>query len=237
MGCRLPYTLLDKFRDLFVGKVFRHRSSNQGDLVAIQFFEDLYTLPNPSQRYIHRVSTGISVLNVQNRRHGIKARRGDGSFGEIVPNVPLIADAGFTVKRGPIATIEIGIEVKIIAKAMIKQIDRVINDLKGQVTHFKSKHGKPITVGIVGINHAPQYISYEGDRTYPTTGVGGFLHPIQEATEAEARLHLHAAPSYDEFLILRFVATNSAPFAFSWVNAKQTNLDYGAVLARVSARF
>jgi len=46
---------------------------------------------------------------VQNRRHGIKARRGDGSFGEIVPNVPAIADAGFAVKRGPIATIEIGI--------------------------------------------------------------------------------------------------------------------------------
>jgi hypothetical protein len=237
MGRRLPYTLLDKFRDLFRGKVFRHRSSNQGDLVAVQFFEDLYTLPNPSQRYVHRVSNGISVLNVQNRRHGIKARRGDGSFGEIVPNVVPITDAGFIVKRGPIATIEIGIEVKIIAKAMIKQIDRVINDLKGQVTHFRSKHGKPITVGIVGINHAPQYISYEGDRTYPTTGVGGFLHPTQEAAEAEARLLLHAAPSYDEFLIFRFVATNSEPFAFSWVNARQTNLDYGAVLARVSVRF
>ena len=51
----MPYTLLNKFRDLFHGKVFRHRSSNQGDLVAIQFFEDLYTLPNPSQKYVQRV--------------------------------------------------------------------------------------------------------------------------------------------------------------------------------------
>jgi len=237
MGLRLPYTLLDRFRDLFAGKVFRHRSSNQGDLVAIQFFEDLYTLPNPSPKYIKRVNQGVSVLNVQNRRHGIKARRGDGSFGEIVPNVPAITDPGFTVKRGPIATIEVGIEVKIIAKAMIKQIDRVINDLKGQVTQFKSQHGKPITIGIVGVNHAPQYISYEGDRTYPTTGVGGFLHPNQEAAEAEARLISLAAPSYDEFLILRFIATNQAPFKFSWLNAQKTNLDYGAVLARVSNTF
>ncbi|MGO9330538.1 MAG: hypothetical protein ACLQJ0_20810 [Steroidobacteraceae bacterium] len=205
--------------------------------MAIQFFEDLYTLPNPSQKYTQRVNQGISVLNVQNRRHGIKARRGDGSFGEIVPNVPAIADAGFAIKRGPIATIEIGIEVKIIAKAMIKQIDRVINDLKGQVAQFKSKHGQPITIGIVGINHAPQYISYEGERTYPTTGVGGFLHPIQEAAEAEARLLALAAPSYDEFLLLHFIATNQAPFNFSWVNANKTNLDYGAVLARVSNSF
>lgn len=233
----MPYTLLDKFRDLFVGKVFRHRSSNQGDLVAIQFFEDLYTLPNPSPKYIQRVSQGVSVLNVQNRAHGIKARRGDGSFGEIVPNVSLIADPGFAVKRGPIATIEIGIEVKIIAKAMIKQIDRVINDLKGQVTHFKSKHGKPLTVGIVGINHAPHYVSYEKDRTYPTTGMGGFKHPFQEAPEAETRLLSLAAPYYDEFLILRFLATNEPPFQFSWVNANRTNLDYGAVLARISSRF
>jgi hypothetical protein len=30
--------------------------------------------------------------------------------------------------RGPIATVEIGVEVKILAKPMIKQIDRVIND-------------------------------------------------------------------------------------------------------------
>jgi hypothetical protein len=233
----LPYTLLDKFRDLFVGKVFRHRSSNQGDLVAIQFFEDLYTLPNPSPKYVQRVSQGISVLNVQNLAHGIQARRGDGSFGEIVPNAVSIAAPGFVVKRGPIATIEIGIEVKIIAKAMIKQIDRVINDLKGQATQFRSKHGQPLTVGVVGINHAPHYISYERDRTYPTTGIGGFKHPFQEAMEAERRLLSLAAPSYDEFLILRFIATNESPFQFSWVNPNRTRLDYGAVLARISSRF
>ncbi|MGB7173680.1 MAG: hypothetical protein WBD23_09020, partial [Candidatus Acidiferrales bacterium] len=112
----MPYRLLDEFRDLFHGKVFRHRASNQGDFVAIQFFEDLYDLPNPSAKYVSRVNEGVSVLNVQNRQHGVKARRGDGSFGEIVPHVQGIVDPGFHVKRGPIATIEIGIEVKIIQK-------------------------------------------------------------------------------------------------------------------------
>jgi hypothetical protein len=63
------------------------------------------------------------------------------------------------------------------------------------------------------------------------------LHPIQEAAEAEARLLSLAAPSYDEFLILRFIASNNAPFNCSWVKPHKTNLDYGAVLARVSSRF
>jgi hypothetical protein len=117
----LTYRLLETFRDLFEGKVFRHRSSNQGDRVAIQFFEDLYDLGR-SRKYLDRVSTGLSVLNVDNKRVGVLARRGDGSFGEIVPNVPPIAAEGYAVKRGPIAIIEIGIEVKIIQKAMIRQI-------------------------------------------------------------------------------------------------------------------
>jgi hypothetical protein len=63
------------------------------------------------------------------------------------------------------------------------------------------------------------------------------IRPLQEAAEAEARLLQHAAPFYDEFLILRFIATNSPPFNFQWVNSNHTNLDYGASLARVSARF
>jgi hypothetical protein len=233
----LPYRLLDEFRDLFHGKVFRHRASNQGDFVAIQFFEDLYNLPNPSSKYVSRVNQGVSILNVQNRQHGVKARRGDGSFGEIVPHAQAIVDTGYHVKRGPIATIEIGIEVKIIQKAMIRQIDRVVNDLRGQVAQFKSKHGQPITIGIVGVNRANQYVSYEGEKEWPTTGVGRHKHPYQEADETEDRLLTLAAPHFDEFLILRFTATNSPPFPFNWVDPHKTNLDYGAVLARVSSRF
>ena len=232
----MTYKLLEKFRELFDGKVFRHRSSNQGDLVAIQFFEDLYDLGR-SQKYVSRVDQGLSVLNVANRRVGVLARRGDGSFGEIVPNIPPLHEDGFVVQRGPIATIEIGIEVKIVQKAMLRQIGRVISDLKHQVLEFKSKRGKPITVGVVGINHAPHYVSYEGDKPWPTTGQGKYKHPFQEAPEVEKRLLAEAASSFDEFLILHFIATNSPPYEFRWVDEKKTLLDYGAVLARVSNSF
>ncbi len=126
----MSYKLLDTFQGLFDGRIFKHRASTQGDAVAIQFYEDLYYL-NRSQTYVDRVTRGISVVNVGNTRQGVKARRGDGSFGEIIPHEIPVIEPGYAVKRGPIATIEIGIEIKIIQKAMIRQIDRVINDLKG----------------------------------------------------------------------------------------------------------
>ena len=121
----MAYVLLDAFRQVFEGHEYRHRRSNLGDWVAMHFYDDLHALGR-SKKYVQRVDTGISVLNTQNKRRGINARRGDGSFGEIVPQVDPIKDKGFVVCRGPIATIEIGIEVKILFKAMIKQIDRVI---------------------------------------------------------------------------------------------------------------
>jgi hypothetical protein len=233
----VPYRLLDAFRDLFDANAYRHRISGQGDFVAIQFYEDLYNLGR-SKRFLSRVDQGLSVLNVQNKRVGVKARRGDGSFGEIVANTPAIADSGYAVRRGPIATIEIGIEVKIIHKAMLKQIDRVITDMKNQVAEFKSHHGKPITVGVVGINCAATTVSYEGPgRSYKTTGKGGYMHPYQEADEAERRMRSLAGPSFDEFLILRYKATNEPPFPFSWDKAAKANQEYGAILTRVSSRF
>lgn len=233
----MPYRLLDTFRDLFDGNAYHHRKSGQGDFVAIQFYEDLFSLGR-SQKYLSRVNSGLSVLNVQNRRTGIKARRGDGSFGEIVANAIAIADPGYAVKRGPIATIEIGIEVKIVHKAMLKQIDRVITDMKNQVTEFKTHHGAPITVGIAGINCEQYTVSYEGPgRSYKTTGKGGFSHPYQEADEAEHRLRTLAAPRFDEFLVLRYRATNEPPFPFAWDNPQKTHQEYGAVLTRVSSRF
>jgi hypothetical protein len=232
----VTYKLLETFRELFDGKVFRHRSSNQGDRVAIQFFEDVFDLAR-SKRYQQRVTNGLSVLNVENKRVGVLARRGDGSFGEIVPNIEPLDVPGYVVKRGPIATIEIGIEVKIIQKAMIRQVGRVCSDLKDQIEQFKRKRGKPFTVGIVGINHAEKYVSHEGDKPWPTTGVGRYKHPFQEAVETERRLLKDAAPAFDEFLVLHFKATNIDPYDFQWVDQKRTELDYGAVLARVSSAF
>jgi len=129
------------------------------------------------------------------------------------------------------------VEVKILAKAMIKQIDRVINDLRNQAVQFKRGGGNPICIGIVGINHAERCISYEGERAFPTTGKQGFLHPFQEAPEAERRVIAEAAPSYDEFLILRFCATNAPPYEFEWVRYNDLRLDYAASLARISSEY
>ncbi len=167
----------------------------------------------------------------------MEARRGDATFGEIIPGERPIFDSGYVVGRGPIATVEIGVEVKILAKAMIKQIDRVINDLKNQVAQFKRGGGNPICVAIIGVNQAESTIGYEGDRPFPTTGKDGFLHPFQEAPEAERRLRALAAPDYDEFLLLRFKATNAEPYPFEWLDYNSTRLDYAAALSRINARY
>lgn len=230
------YRLLVEFRRLFEGHIYRHRSSNQGDFLAMHLYEDLYSV-NRSSKLIEAIQRHQSVLNVHNRARGIAARRGDGTFGEIVPGELPIAHPGFVVPRGPIAAIEIGVEVKILAKAMIKQIDRVTGDLVKQVSHFRRRRGNPICVAIVGLNHADHTVSYEGERATPTTGRGGYLHPIQEAAEAERRLIADAAPSFDEFVLLRYKATNEPPYPFEWVDYESTRQDYGASLARISREY
>jgi hypothetical protein len=137
------------------------------------------------------------------------------------------------VSRGKLATVEIGVEVKILAKAMIKQIDRVINDLRGQVEHFRHGRGDPLSIGIVAINHAESYTSMEKDRVFATDG-RDYPHPIQEASKAESRLREHAESSFEHFLILRFIATNVEPFPFKWVDPHGVVDDYGAMLTRIS---
>ena len=203
----------------------------------MHLFEDLITIdrsPKLINAVVHRRDR---VLNVQNKRRGVTARRGDGTFGELIPGEATIVDPGYAVARGPIATVEIGVEVKILAKAMIKQIDRVVNDLRNQAVQFKLGGGRPICVAVVGINQAESTVGYEGDRTFPTTGKQGFLHPFQEAPDAERRLCTEAAPDFDEFIVLRFKATNAAPYPFEWATYNETRLDYAAALSRISARY
>ena len=89
----------------------------------------------------------------------------------------------------------------------------------------------------MGVNHAESTVGYEGERPFPTTGKDGFLHPVQEGPEATRRLQALAAPEFDEFLILRFKATNAAPYPFEWANYDETRLDYAAALSRISARY
>lgn len=225
------YSLLTAFRNLFEGNPYKHRNSNQGDKAVRYLFEDLRRI-NRSPLLSQRIDEQSRVLNTANKRVGIISRRGDGSFGELVPVAVALQEDGFLVSRGPIASIEVGAETKILAKAMIKQIDRVVGDLLRQVEEFK-KGGNPICIGIVGVNFAPAYTSFEGDRTFATDGTSRFRHPAQEATEAIARLERFASPSFNEFLILRFKASNVDPFPFEWVDENSTLLSYSALLARV----
>jgi hypothetical protein len=104
--------------------------------VAWQLPEDLHAL-NRSEKFDRRVEAAECVLNINNTLRGVKSRRGDATFGEAVPHADAVASVGFAVRRGEIATVEIGIEVKILAKAMIKQIDRVIGDFTRQAEQFR----------------------------------------------------------------------------------------------------
>ena len=231
------FKLLAEFRRLFEGKIYKHRNASQGDFVAMHLYEDLIAIKRSAKLIDAAINRKDRVINSQNKRRGVAARRGDGTFGEVIPGETPITDKDFLVSRGSIATVEIGIEVKVLAKAMIKQIDRVINDLRNQVVQFKRGGGNPICVAVIGINHAESTVGYEGDRSFPTTGKQGFPHPFQEATEAERRLRSEAAPEFDEFLVLRFKATNLPPYPFDWLNYQETRLDYAAALSRISARY
>lgn len=231
----MTFRLLDAFRSLFDGVRYLHRKSNLGDFVAGHLYEDLAVL-GKSEKFAQRVSQRDRVVNIDNRPVGRLARRGDGTFGELVPAAIAISEAGYQVARGPVANIEIGAETKVLAKAMIKQIDRVISDLKNQVVQFRQAGGAPICVALVGINFADKCTSYEGTRRFPTDG-RRYKHPFQEAFEAEKRLRIHAAPAFDEFQFLRFRATNVKPYPFSWVDETALRLEYAAMLTRIAREY
>jgi len=223
------FALLRQFEATFRNGPYIHRNSQLGNRIADCLYEDLYAL-RLSSRFNEGVDARTHVLNPKGISPGIRARRGDGSFGDLIPGARAITEPGFVVARGPTADVEIGAEVKILAKAMIKQIDRVIGDLYRQADEFHHKSAHSITVGIVGINFAEHYVSHEGDRRYPTDGKSGNLHPAQEAREAERRL-LQAEDSYSEFIELGFRATNEPPYDFEWVGRAQEN--YAARLVRI----
>ena len=229
------YALLRTFRGLFEEKPYLHRKSNLGDLVASQLYEDLIAI-NKSSKLVERVQHHERVVNLRNIMTGRPGRRGDGTFGELVPAAIAVTEKGMLVARGPVATIEIGAETKILAKAMIKQIDRVITDLVNQVNQFRRSGGNPISVAFIGINFAEQYVSFEGRKRWPTDGKK-YKHPIQEAAQAEQRLNDKARPAFDEFQILRFRATNARPFPFEWVDLVTTEMEYSALLTRISREY
>ena len=85
------YRLLEEFKRLFEGCKYEHRRSNLGGFVAMHLYEDLAAIAK-SQKYVVAVAAASRVLNVQNKRKGVDARRGDGTFGELVPGGDLQHD-------------------------------------------------------------------------------------------------------------------------------------------------
>jgi hypothetical protein len=227
------FALLRQFEATFRNGPYIHRNSQLGNRIADYLYEDLYAL-GLSHKFNDRVDARSHVLNPKGISPGIRSRRGDGSFGDLIPGSPAVFAPGFRVARGATADVEIGAEVKILAKAMIKQIDRVIGDLARQAEEFHHKSSTGITFGIVGINFAERYVSYEGERQYPTDGKSGNSHPRQEAEEAERRL-LRAEDPYNEFIQLGFRATNEPPYDFEWVGRAQDN--YAARLVRILRKY
>jgi hypothetical protein len=224
----MPFRLLEEFQRVFEGRIYRHRSSTQGDRLARFFYEDLYLLDR-SPGFRRRVDELESIITTTNRVTGISGRRGDGTLGESLPTVQAIKEEGFNVGIGPTANIQIGVEVKILAKAMIKQIDRVANDLRHQASQFRNRNSSVVTIALVGVNHAARYESYEGDRVFVAEGSRS---PAAEAPKAIRRLHDGAREQYDEFVVLPFQATNASPFPFEWINLASIEDHYSAALLR-----
>lgn len=231
----MDYRLLSQFEDTFRGIPYVHRNSQLGNRIADYLFDDLYALRDDS-RLKRDVDAGRVVLNPKGISPGVEARRGDGSFGDLLPGHAARQRPAHLIPVGPTAGVDIGAEVKILAKAMIKQIDRVISDLCGQAVHFREKSPHAVSVGIVGVNHAHAYTSYEGSREYPTNGRDQ-PHPDQEADEAIQRLMQRADGCFEEFLAIPFRATNEPPYPFEWVDRLRIEDAYGAMLLRLLRRY
>ena len=223
--------LLKAFRTTFEGSVYRHRDSTLGDRLAAFLYDDLRSLEH-SALLVGRIDNAEEVVNTRNRITGRDGRRGDGTFGQLIPGATWRTAPPYTVKRGPVATLRIGTEVKIVGTKKLAQIDRVITDLNSQADTFRTQTKAAITVGIAGVNFAGEYTSYEAERVFAAK-----YPPSRDAPEVVRKLRQLAAPAYDELLILRFKATNRAPFLFEWVNEQETTMEYNSALVRISNEY
>lgn len=246
MSAIVSYRLLNQFEALFSSK-YEHRNSTHGDRLALELYEDLYVRArarNGASDFVTRVDAVQSVVNPRNSNYGSAARRGDGTLGELMHGAAVVSEPGFVIKRGSTVISEIGVEVKILAKAMIKQLDRVVGDLVKQVAEFQVKGGSkpPISVGLVGVNHSKEFLSYEGSSTYLADGTRQpngktYARPCDEASRAKHELLAKAKPAFFEFLILEFEATNMQPYSFRWVDPKKTHDEYNALLSRLAYEY
>jgi hypothetical protein len=223
--------LLNAFRRTFHGVRYRHRVSTTGDRIAACLYDDLVELAQ-SEKLVSRVRSGSDVVNTRNRITGRDGRRGDGTFGQLVPGAVARNEDDYLVKRGPVAALRIGAEMKIIGTKQLAQIDRVMNDLRSQADTFRRTTRGALAVGIVGVNFVSSYTSYEGRRAYPAK-----YPPGRDAPEIVVRLERFVRSAYDELLILKFRATNQRPFPFDWLDEDEALMTYNSALARLSSEY
>lgn len=192
------FKLLASFEGLFLGRIYNHRNSSLGNFVAAHLYEDLYEA-SQSEKFRKRVDSRSCVVNVAGSTRGVKARRGDGTFGTIVPGSEPVVFPGFIVWHGMVALTEVGTEVKILAKSQLKQIDRVIVDLQSSAASLRAKSNRAITVAIGAVNFSEKYTGVEGSREFPIDRTRE--RAAQEAEETSRRLLEQVGPSFDEFLV------------------------------------
>lgn len=228
MGVSALDKLLRAFKSVFEGKPYIHRRSNIGNGVASYLYEDLASIGR-SAKLVARTQSAALVVNTFNHVKGRAGRRGDGTLGSLAPTAVPISEEGYSVRRGHIATVEIGAEVKIMATKLTAQVDRVMTDLRNQANIFREQTSDAITVGIVGVNFADEYTGHEGERRHIATSP-----PSRQAPDIVRRLDQSVRGDFDELLVLRFKATNRPPYLFEWVNERETRLEYGSALIRIS---
>lgn len=226
------FRLLTQFASTFRRGPYKHRSANLGNRIARELFEDLFAHV-VSDRLVERMRSRLEIVTTNGEIYGRKRVRRNDSFSGRPPagELDIRALPGFQVREGVIAEPHIGCEVKIVAKAQQKQIDRVLNDLRGFGVRMRSLHARCINVAVVGVNHEPAYVSYEGTRQY--------RHGLRpgEAKQTEERVR-EVEGDFDEVLVLPFRATNVPPkFPFTWVDKAKTRRDYGAILTRIGSLY
>jgi hypothetical protein len=223
--------LLDAFEALFTGQVYKHRIPTHGDRIAGFLYDDLLALAR-SPKLVQRIQQREIVVNNRGKVFGRLGRRPDGTFGVLVPGAEPELCPPYATCRGPLAQLQIGTEVKIMATKMTAQVDRVLGDLEKQSRHLSRQNKAAVRVAIVGVNHAPAYTGWEGTRSFIAK-----VAPAQEAGEIIRRVETEIRPLYDELLILPFSATNRPPYHFSWVNQTRTLHEYNSILVRVSEEY
>lgn len=152
MSMTASFRLLDQFATTFRNGPYRHRSSTLGNQIARQLFEDLL-FHEVSHLLSQRMLSGREIVTISGEIYGRRRVRRNDSFSGRPPAGELDIRIVPTcqVKEGVIAEPHIGCEVKILAKAQQKQIDRVLNDLRGFAVRMRRLHARCLNVAIAGV--------------------------------------------------------------------------------------